>query len=86
MVGLSRSDEDDIVIAYILIAEYPNRYTFVTSSRNGGITQVPVETRFEPNVQGNVYGSGLLIDPENKFSIFFTLNGVLLGEFFFGGL
>jgi hypothetical protein len=33
-----------------------------------------------PNV---VYGSGILIDPDNTVTIFFTLNGILLGEFFF---
>jgi hypothetical protein len=30
---------------------------------------------------GNVAGCGLLLDPENKVSIFFTLNGILLGKF-----
>jgi hypothetical protein len=30
---------------------------------------------------GNVYGCGLVLDPENKLSIFFTLNGKLLGQF-----
>jgi hypothetical protein len=28
---------------------------------------------------GNVTGCGLLLNPENKLSIFFTLNGILLG-------
>jgi hypothetical protein len=29
----------------------------------------------------NVFGCGLVLDPENKLAIFFTLNGQLLGEF-----
>jgi hypothetical protein len=29
---------------------------------------------------GNVYGCGLVLDPDNKLAIFFTLNGQLLGE------
>jgi hypothetical protein len=33
---------------------------------------------------GNVYGCGLVLDPEDKLSIFFTLNGYLLGELVLG--
>jgi hypothetical protein len=29
---------------------------------------------------GDVYGCGLVLDPEGKLSIFFTLNGQLMGE------
>jgi hypothetical protein len=29
---------------------------------------------------GNVFGCGLVLDPDNKLAIFFTLNGQLLGE------
>jgi hypothetical protein len=29
---------------------------------------------------GNVYGCGIVLDPNNKLAIFFTLNGQLLGE------
>jgi hypothetical protein len=29
----------------------------------------------------NVYGCGLVLDPENNLTIFFTVNGKLLGEF-----
>jgi hypothetical protein len=28
----------------------------------------------------NVFGCGLVLDPENNLAIFFTLNGQLLGE------
>jgi hypothetical protein len=37
--------------------------------------------RPEKKKYANVYGCGLVLDPENKLSIFFTLNGNLLGEF-----
>jgi hypothetical protein len=30
---------------------------------------------------GNVFGCGIVLDPEDKLTIFFTLNGQLLGEF-----
>jgi hypothetical protein len=30
---------------------------------------------------GNVAGCGLLLDQENKVSIFFTMNGILLDKF-----
>jgi hypothetical protein len=33
--------------------------------------------------QGNVFGCGLLMDSDDSVAIFFTLNGILLGEFFF---
>jgi hypothetical protein len=29
---------------------------------------------------GNVFGCGLVLDPDNKLAIFFTLNGKVLGE------
>jgi hypothetical protein len=29
---------------------------------------------------GNVFGCGLVLDPDNNLAIFFTLNGKLLGE------
>jgi hypothetical protein len=37
--------------------------------------------RPEMKEYANTYGCGLVLDPENKFAIFFTLNGQLLGEF-----
>jgi hypothetical protein len=33
---------------------------------------------------GNVYGCGLVLDPDNKLWIFFTLNGILMGELALG--
>jgi hypothetical protein len=42
----------------------------------------PVEARLEPsNIQENICGCGILIDPDKKVNIFFTLNGIL-GELF----
>jgi hypothetical protein len=32
------------------------------------------------NQFGNVFGCGLVLDPDNKLAIFFTLNGQLLGK------
>jgi hypothetical protein len=29
----------------------------------------------------NVFGCGIVLDPDNKLAILFTLNGKLLGEF-----
>jgi hypothetical protein len=34
----------------------------------------------EWNGKGDVYGCGLLLNPENKLSIFFTVNGLLMGQ------
>jgi hypothetical protein len=33
------------------------------------------------NDQGDVIGCGLLLNPENEVSIFFTGNGILMGQF-----
>jgi hypothetical protein len=32
----------------------------------------------------NVYGCGLVIDPNDKLAVFFTLNGILMGNFSIG--
>jgi hypothetical protein len=32
------------------------------------------------NGRGDVLGCGLLLNPENKVAIFFTMNGMLLGK------
>jgi hypothetical protein len=37
-----------------------------------------VEQEMKEN--GNVFGCGLIVDPDNKLVIFFTLNGQLLGK------
>jgi hypothetical protein len=37
--------------------------------------------RPEKKYNGNVYGCGLILDPDHKMTIFFTLNGQLLGKF-----
>jgi hypothetical protein len=40
------------------------------------------EGTVEPEMKeyGNVFGCGLVLDPDNKLTIFYTLNGKLLGE------
>jgi hypothetical protein len=37
-------------------------------------------TRPTWNGQGNVAGCGLVLSPDNKLAIFFTLNGILMGQ------
>jgi hypothetical protein len=38
--------------------------------------------RPEMKDNGNVFGCGLVLDPDNKLTIFFTLNGQLVGKLF----
>jgi hypothetical protein len=67
-----------------------NEYTYAIATsykngRNGGfqfqLFELPVGVKAESNAQGNVFGCGILIDPDNELATFFTLNGFLLGEF-----
>jgi hypothetical protein len=37
-----------------------------------------IQPRLNPDI--NVFGCGLVLDPENKVAIFFTVNGILKGE------
>jgi hypothetical protein len=49
----------------------------------GDIHQWPEETIIaEWSGQGDVVGCGILVDPEGKLAIFFTLNGKLIGQLF----
>jgi hypothetical protein len=65
--------------------EYYGIATSFNNGRNGGfefqLFELPVEARSESNAQSNVYGCGILVDTDNKLTTFFTLNGILLGEF-----
>jgi hypothetical protein len=74
-----------------LIGDYPNSYAISTGSnwyRLAGETR-PFELpdgAIQPPVskyKGNVYGCGLVMDPNDKLTIFFTLNGILMGQFLF---
>jgi hypothetical protein len=64
-----------------------SNYLIATLSSNGclrihKIYELPVGARPEPqNVHRNVFGCGILMHPDNKVKIFFTLNGILLGKF-----
>jgi hypothetical protein len=63
-------------------------YAITTISTNGltgnnQYSELPVGARPEPlNFQGNVYGCGILIHPDNNVTMFFTFNGLLLGQLF----
>jgi hypothetical protein len=64
-----------------------NRYVIATFATEGRFRdcrfhEVPVEARPKPPNIGNVFGCGILMDPDNKLTTFFTLNSILLGEFF----
>jgi hypothetical protein len=39
--------------------------------------------RPEVKERGNVFGCGILMNPDDKLTIFFTLNGILIGSDFF---
>jgi hypothetical protein len=86
-VGLS--DGAIPVPDHLWIGDYPNSYATPTScfnlcwlTREEHQLELP-EGAILPRRQLsgiNVYGCGLVLDPEDKLSIFFTLNGNLLGE------
>jgi hypothetical protein len=70
------------------IGDYANSYAFSTGLYacylDGELHQLELpEGAIEPKFKANgidVYGCGLVLDPEDKLCIFFTLNGNLLGE------
>jgi hypothetical protein len=83
MVGLS-----DGTTKGKLIGEYPNSYavrTVICCCRLAGETHYfeLVDGAIQspaPKLNGtDVYGCGLVIDPNDKLAIFFTLNGILIG-------
>jgi hypothetical protein len=84
MVGLSNETVIDE-----WIGEYPNSYAILTvlnCCRLAGeahLFQLPdgaIKPERKEN-DTNVYGCGLLMDPNDKLAIFFTLNGTLIGNF-----
>jgi hypothetical protein len=75
-----------------LIGDYPNSYAITTVPHLLNWCHLAGEThRFElpngairPKVKvsdTNVYGCGLVMDPNDKLAIFFTVNGTLMGQF-----
>jgi hypothetical protein len=76
-----------------LIGWSPNSYGIVTPIANRNLYQFLLSGqrhRFEfpdgvirPKLKetGNVIGCGILINPDDKLTIFFTLNGILAGQF-----
>jgi hypothetical protein len=76
-----------------LIGVYPNSYAISTISEllnwrilagRTPILELPADEAIslEPKEnEANVYGCGLVMDPNDKLAIFFTLNGILMGQF-----
>jgi hypothetical protein len=63
------------------MGDYPNSYAISTGFN---LCYLAGETSFElpRGVNGrDVYGCGILMDPNDKLAIFFTLNGILMGQF-----
>jgi hypothetical protein len=75
---------------WIWIGQYPNSYAIKIADSyyecwvagETHLFELP-EGAIEPTWKTgnkNVYGCGLVVDPEDKLAIFFTLNGKLMGE------
>jgi hypothetical protein len=87
-VGLSDVDIPDP--ADLWIGVDPNSYAFQTDHYGYSCLFAGEERHFELSEGGiqpiqkrnrnNVYGCGLVLDPEDKLAIFFSLNGKLLGK------
>jgi hypothetical protein len=84
-IGLSDGSAKDA-----WIGEYPNSFAISTGyyyewCLAGERRQFELsDEAFRPKLKDNginVYGCGLLMDPTDKLAIFFTLNGILMGEF-----
>jgi hypothetical protein len=84
-LGLSGTIADNSWIGY-----YSNSYAIrIVGHRSYRYRLVGMLHQFELPVgairpemkdNGNVYGCGLVLDPDNKLAIFFTLNGKLLSK------
>jgi hypothetical protein len=86
-VGLSSGN---IPTAGAWVGGFPNSYAiqegcdYCWLSRDDHRFERPtgaIEPEWNWNGQGNVVGCGLLVNPENELSIFFTGNGLLMGQF-----
>jgi hypothetical protein len=82
LFGLS----DGIIPEYKEIGEHPNSYAFVQLSFTTCCFSLAGEDHqfeFRPgmNFGYNVFGCGLLLDPNDKLAIFFTLNGSIIGQY-----
>jgi hypothetical protein len=86
-VGLS----DGAIPGNFLVGQCSNSYAIGTDyncmclageHHRSQLSRGAVRPEREPN--GKVYGCGLLMDANDKLSIFFTSNGILIGKFLLG--
>jgi hypothetical protein len=80
------------------LGEYPNSYAISNVTgllkwcRIAGsvrVFQLPTDDAIKPVPKENgtnVYGCGLVMDPNDKLAIFFTLNGILLCQFLYSNI
>jgi hypothetical protein len=79
-----------------LIGQYPNSFAITVSTDyhlvwchlagEAHIFQLPADGAIQPKLRDDgmdVYGCGLVMDPNDKLAIFFTLNGILIGIYFY---
>jgi hypothetical protein len=85
VVGLSLSRGGELILAYILVKRQINmalQLALQKISNSQNCQLEPDRNHQIPNVQGDVYGCGILMNPDNKLTTFYTLNGILLGKLF----
>jgi hypothetical protein len=90
LVGLSGCKDDSCIRAggdlnYYAIETGTDHKCFLAGKSRG--FQLPadgIRQKHKGSWGNNVYGCGLLVDPNNELAIFFTLNGILMGQFLYG--
>jgi hypothetical protein len=76
VIGLS---PNSYAIGIPIPIPYRNYYQFLLAGQRHRF-EFPVGViRPEQKDTGNVVGCGILMDPDDKFTIFFTVNGILIG-------
>jgi hypothetical protein len=76
-IGLSNGHQ----YGNVLIYSWPSGYNFCYMFGEEHPFKWPNDAiRPKRNEIGDVYGCGLLLNPRNEWAIFFTFNGVLMGQ------